>query len=80
LTAKLAPPAAEESEEPADPSEPAEQHTSRPPQGGFADTASGLFGAVLGSFARNAGSSLGREISRDLFGTTPRRRRRTRRR
>ena len=84
LTAKLAPPAAEESEEPADPSEPAEQHTSRadsrPPQGGFADTASGLFGAVLGSFARNAGSSLGREISRDLFGTAPRRRRRTRRR
>jgi uncharacterized protein len=84
LTAKLAPPAAEESEEPVDPSEPAEQHTSRadsrPPQGGFADTASGLFGAVLGSFARNAGSSLGREISRDLFGTAPRRRRRTRRR
>jgi len=84
LTAKLAPPAAEESEEHADPSEPAEQRTSRadsrPPQGGFADTASGLFGAVLGSFARNAGSSLGREISRDLFGTAPRRRRRTRRR
>jgi DNA helicase HerA-like ATPase len=81
LTAKLAPPAAEEPEEPA---EPAEQRTSRadsrPPQGGFADAASGLFGAVLGSFARNAGSSLGREISRDLFGTAPRRRRRTRRR
>jgi DNA helicase HerA-like ATPase len=84
LTAKLAPPAAEESEEPAAPSEPTEQRTSRvdsrPPQGGFADAASGLFGAVLGSFARNAGSSLGREISRDLFGTAPRRRRRTRRR
>jgi uncharacterized protein len=81
LTAKLAPPAAEEPEEPA---EPAEQRTSRadsrPPQGGFADAASGLFGAVLGSFARNAGSSLGRKISRDLFGTPPRRRRRTRRR
>jgi len=84
LTAKLAPPAAEEPDELPEPAEPAEQRTSRadsrPPQGGFADAASGLFGAVLGSFARNAGSSLGREISRDLFGTAPRRRRRTRRR
>ena len=84
LTAKLAPPAAEEPDEPPEPAEPADQRTSRadsrPPQGGVADAASGLFGAVLGSFARNAGSSLGREISRDLFGTAPRRRRRTRRR
>jgi len=84
LTAKLTPPAAEEPDEPPEPAEPADQRTSRadsrPPQGGVADAASGLFGAVLGSFARNAGSSLGREISRDLFGTAPRRRRRTRRR
>ena len=58
----------------------ASRAASRPPQGGFADTASGLFGAVLGSFARSAGSTLGREITRDLFGTAPRRRRRTRRR
>ena len=84
LTAKLAPPAAEAAEEPAEPAESAPPRSTRAdseaPQGGFADAASGLFGAVLGSFARGAGSSLGREISRDLFGTAPRRRRRTRRR
>ena len=79
LTAKLAAPPAEEPEPPA---ERAPQAASRAgsPQGGFADGAGGLFGAVLGSFARSAGSTLGREITRDLFGTAPRRRRRTRRR
>jgi DNA double-strand break repair helicase HerA and related ATPase len=83
LTAKLVPPAAGGAEEPAEPAEPASQRTTRAdsqPQGGFGDAAGGLFGAVLGSFARSAGSSLGREISRDLFGTAPRRRRRARRR
>ena len=84
LTAKLAPPAAEQPDAPAEPAESAPQHTTRAdserPQGGFGEAAGGLFGAVLGSFARSAGSSLGREISRDLFGTAPRRRRRTRRR
>jgi hypothetical protein len=79
LTAKLAAPPAEEPEPPADR---APQAASRAgsPQGGFADATGGLFGAVLGSFARSAGSTLGREITRDLFGTAPRRRRRTRRR
>ena len=85
LTAKLAAPPAEEPEAPAETAEPAErapQAASRAgsPPGGFADTAGGLFGAVLGSFARSAGSTVGREITRDLFGTAPRRRRRTRRR
>jgi uncharacterized protein len=85
LTAKLAAPPAEEPEPPAERAEPADrapQAASRAgsPQGGFADATGGLFGAVLGSFARSAGSTLGREITRDLFGTAPRRRRRTRRR
>jgi hypothetical protein len=85
LSAKLAAPPAEEPEAPAERVEPAErapQAASRAgsPQGGFPDAAGGLFGAVLGSFARSAGSTLGREITRDLFGTAPRRRRRTRRR
>jgi uncharacterized protein len=85
LTAKLAAPPAEEPEPPPERAEPADrapQAASRAgsPQGGFADATGGLFGAVLGSFARSAGSTLGREITRDLFGTAPRRRRRTRRR
>jgi uncharacterized protein len=85
LTAKLAAPPAEELEPPAERAEPADrapQAASRAgsKQGGFADATGGLFGAVLGSFARSAGSTLGREITRDLFGTAPRRRRRTRRR
>jgi uncharacterized protein len=86
LTAKLAPPPAdepppEESGEPVEPrDQPAGRPSSREPQGGFANAAGGVFGAVLGSFARSAGSTLGREISRDIFGTAPRRRRSTRRR
>ena len=82
LAAKLAPPTAEEPEEPEAPPAPQTAGRSGPrePQGGFANAAGGLFGAVLGSFARNAGSTLGREISRDIFGTAPRRRRTTRRR
>ena len=82
LTAKLAAPPAEEPEAPADCG--ARRHTPRPPlepapAGWLRGRAGGLFGAVLGSFARSAGSTLGREITRDLFGTAPRRRR-TRRR
>jgi DNA helicase HerA-like ATPase len=80
LAAKLAPPPAEEPEAPAPARQTAGRSGSREPQGGFANAAGGLFGAVLGSFARNAGSTLGREISRDIFGTAPRRRRTTRRR
>jgi DNA helicase HerA-like ATPase len=81
LAAKLAPPPAEK---PAPTTAPAPVPTGpmELPQapGGMAGMGGGLFGAVLGSFARTAATTLGREISRDIFGTAPRRRRTTTRR
>ncbi len=73
-----------------EPEQPPAKQQSAPPQqqpwpetGGAA--AGGVMGAVLGSsvfksFARSAASAAGREISRSIFGTAPRKRRSTRRR
>ncbi len=79
LLAKLAPlPApAEPSPEPA-PAPAPQERTSRPSPG---KDAGGGLGSVLGSsvfksFARSAASAAGREISRSIFGTSTRRRRR----
>jgi hypothetical protein len=73
LLAKVAPPAADEPDRP-----PAEQPSGRrrepaPEQGKVAEV---LGSSVFKSFARSAASAAGRELSRSLFGTAPRRRRR----
>ncbi len=82
LLAKVAP-------EPEQPAPTAKQDAPKQDEGrqeaGGAAVAGGVVGAVLGSsvfrsFARSAASAAGREISRSLFGTAPRRRRATRRR
>jgi len=57
--------------------QPAEQGTERPPAAAERGTVAGIFASpVFRSFARSAASAAGREITRSLFGTAPRRRRR----
>ncbi|AHH94762.1 helicase HerA-like domain-containing protein [Kutzneria albida] len=68
LLAKVTPPAQQEPESAPEPEQPRKQDRDEP----------GLFGQVLGSpavksFLRSAGSALGREITRGLFGTGKRR-------
>jgi DNA helicase HerA-like ATPase len=72
LQAKLAPPPAPSTPEPAPPTQ--EHH-----RGAEVSTAGTVVGGILASsafksFARSAASALGREITRDLFGTSRKRR------
>ncbi len=82
LLAKVAP----EAPDPAPPvSEPREKASSRAREQEPMDEGGGVFASILGSsvfksFARSAASSAGREISRSVFGTAPRRRSTRRRR
>ena len=85
LLAKVAPaPEVEQQQAP----EPQQQPSGGSGGGGHAAAAAGIGGAVAGllgssmfrSFARSAASAAGREITRDLFGTAPRRRTTRRRR
>ncbi len=77
LLAKVAPP----QEEPARPAArsraPREQREKREEPSGLQKV---LGSSIFRSFARSAASAAGREISRSLFGTAPRRRARTRKR
>ncbi len=71
LLAKLAPPA------PATPATPAAAPSAPARSGEPAGALAGIFGSpVFKSFARSAASAAGREITRSLFGTSTRRRRR----
>ena len=81
LLAKLEPEPQAEDEAP--PAEAAEEPKRRKPAadaGEESKVAAVLGSSVFRSFARSAASAAGREISRSLFGTAPRRRRSTRRR
>ena len=81
LLQKVAPPAEDEpaprDESPQDAPAPAPRRREREQEGAVAKV---LGSSVFRSFARSAASAAGREISRSLFGTAPRRRRSTRRR
>ncbi len=78
LLAKVAPEPEESADQPEEAAEPREE------KGHKGEVAAGVGGAIAGalgssvfkSFARSAASAAGREISRSLFGTSPKRRRR----
>jgi hypothetical protein len=81
LLAKVAP-AQEEADAPAEPEEeeeaPARRRSAEPRE--ESRVAAVLGSSVFRSFARSAASAAGREITRSLFGTAPRRRRSSTRR
>ena len=78
LLAKVTP--EEEAPAPAQQEAPREERREEGGSGGGGVIAGVLGSSVFRSFARSAASAAGREISRSIFGTAPRRRRTTRRR
>ncbi len=77
LLARVAPPAPHPQDQARDQPRDQTRHGSRPPDERSGRLAGLLASDVVRSFARAAASTAGREITRSLFGTATRRRRRT---